>query len=49
MTSARGALRRSAYGIEFGLFPLGGDKLALGDEVKIEIDVQLVEPEAAGS
>jgi polyisoprenoid-binding protein YceI len=47
--TATGTLRRSAFGIEFGLLPLGGDKLALGDEVKIEIDIQLVEPEAAGS
>lgn len=47
--TATGALRRSAFGIEFGLLPLGGDKLALGDEVKIEIDVQLVEPEVIGA
>src|SRR4051794_22610192 len=47
--TATGTLRRSAFGIEFGLLPLGGDKLALGDEVKIEIDVQLVEPEVASS
>jgi polyisoprenoid-binding protein YceI len=47
--TATGALRRSAFGIEFGLLPLGGDKLALGDEVKVEIDVQLIEPEAVGS
>jgi polyisoprenoid-binding protein YceI len=45
--TATGTLRRSAFGIEFGLLPLGGDKLALGDEVKIEIDVQLVEPGVA--
>lgn len=47
--TATGALRRSAFGIEFGLLPLGGDKLALGDEVKIEIDVQFVAPGAAGA
>jgi polyisoprenoid-binding protein YceI len=46
--TATGALRRSAFGIEFGLLPLGGDKLALGDEVKIEIDAQFVAPESAG-
>lgn len=47
--TATGMLRRSAFGIEFGLLPLGGDKLTLGDEVKIEIDIQFVEPEVAGT
>jgi polyisoprenoid-binding protein YceI len=47
--TATGSLRRSAFGIEFGLLPLGGDKLALGDEVKIEIDIQLVAPEGVGA
>ena len=41
---ATGSLRRSAFGIEFGLIPLGGEKLALGDEVKFEIDLQFVQP-----
>jgi polyisoprenoid-binding protein YceI len=42
--SATGSLRRSLYGIEFGLLPIGGDKLALGDEVKIELEIQFIEP-----
>jgi polyisoprenoid-binding protein YceI len=42
--SATGTLRRSAFGIDFGLLPLGGDKLMLGDEVKLEIEIQFVEP-----
>ena len=47
--TATGSIRRSAFGIELGLIPLGGAKLMLGDEVKIEIDVQFVEPETAAS
>ena len=42
--SATGALRRSEFGIEFGLLPIGMDTLALGDEVKIELDLEFVEP-----
>ena len=42
--SATGSLRRSEFGIDFGMFPLGADKLALGDEVKIELDLEFVEP-----
>jgi len=42
--SASGAIKRSEFGIEFGLLPIGGDKLALGDEVKFEVDVEFVEP-----
>lgn len=44
--SATGAIKRSEFGIEFGLLPMGGDKLALGDEVKFEVDVEFVEPAA---
>lgn len=42
--SATGALRRSEFGIEFGLLPIGMDTLALGDEVKIELDLEFIEP-----
>ena len=45
--SATGRVRRSAHGIEFGLLPLGGDRLALGDEVQIELEIQFVAPETA--
>ena len=42
--SATGTLRRSEFGIEFGLLPIGMDTLALGDEVKIELDLEFIEP-----
>lgn len=42
--SATGSLRRSEFGIEFGLLPIGMDTLALGDEVKIELDLEFIEP-----
>ena len=42
--SATGSLRRSEFGIEFGLLPIGMDTLALGDEVQIELDLEFVEP-----
>jgi polyisoprenoid-binding protein YceI len=42
--SATGRLRRSAFGIDFGIMPLGTDMLALGDEVEIELDLEFVEP-----
>jgi len=41
--SATGAIRRS----EFGMTPLGADKLALGDVVQIELDLESVEPHEA--
>jgi polyisoprenoid-binding protein YceI len=44
--SAEGELRRSDFGIDFGILPLGGDRLALADLVKIELDVQFVAPVA---
>ncbi|MBA2598089.1 MAG: YceI family protein [Chloroflexia bacterium] len=43
--SATGVLRRSEFGIDFGMLPLSADKLALGDEVKIELDLEFVEPQ----
>ena len=42
--SASGALRRSEFGIDFGMLPLSADKLALGDEVKLELDLEFIEP-----
>lgn len=42
--SASGSIKRSEFGIEFGLLPLGADLLALGDEVKIELDLEFIEP-----
>ncbi len=42
--SAEGELRRSEFGIDFGILPLGGDRLALADVVKIDLDVQFVAP-----
>ena len=43
--SATGVLRRSVFGLAFGLVPLsGGDRLLLGDEVGLEIEAQFVEP-----
>jgi polyisoprenoid-binding protein YceI len=43
--SATGSLKRSEFGIEFGMLPLSADKLALADEVKIELDLEFVEPQ----
>jgi polyisoprenoid-binding protein YceI len=40
---ATGTIRRSDYGIDFGL-ALGGDKVLLGDKIKVELDLQFVEP-----
>jgi polyisoprenoid-binding protein YceI len=42
--SATGKIRRSLYGIELGLTPLGMGKLALGDEVQVELEIQFVAP-----
>jgi polyisoprenoid-binding protein YceI len=44
--TADGELKRSDYGIEFGLLPIGVDKLALADTVKFELDLQFVAPTA---
>jgi polyisoprenoid-binding protein YceI len=43
--TAEGELRRSDFGIDFGSFPIGVDKLALSDQVKFELDLQFVAPE----
>jgi polyisoprenoid-binding protein YceI len=43
--SATATISRSDFGIDFDV-PLGVDKVALGDKVKIELEVQLVEPAA---
>jgi polyisoprenoid-binding protein YceI len=44
--SATGEIRRSDFGIDFGIIP-GAEKLMLGDKVKIELDLQFVAPAAA--
>ena len=41
--SATGTVLRSDYGIDFDI-PLGGDKLAIGNKVSVELDIQLVAP-----
>lgn len=41
--SATGSLSRKAYGVDFEI-PLGADKVAIGDKVSIELEIQLVEP-----
>lgn len=44
--TATGTIKRSEFGIRFGLAAIGVDKLALSDDVKIELDLQFVEPAA---
>jgi polyisoprenoid-binding protein YceI len=41
--SATGQIKRSDFGIDFGIIP-GADKLMLGDKIKIELDLQFVAP-----
>lgn len=41
--SATGEVRRGDFGIDFNM-PLGVDKLALGEKVKVELDIQFVAP-----
>ena len=41
--SAEGTLSRKDYGIDFNL-PLGGDKLMVGDKVKINLELELLAP-----
>jgi polyisoprenoid-binding protein YceI len=41
--AATTTIRRSDFGIDFGL-TLGGDKVLLGDKVKVELDLQFVAP-----
>lgn len=36
-------IRRADYGIDFNM-PLGVDKLALGEKVKVELDIQFIAP-----
>lgn len=42
--SATGTIKRSDFGVDFGALPIGVDKLALGDDVKFELDLEFVEP-----
>jgi polyisoprenoid-binding protein YceI len=41
--TATGEIRRSDFGIDFGIVP-GAQKLLLSDKVKIELDIQFVAP-----
>jgi polyisoprenoid-binding protein YceI len=41
--SATGQIKRSDYGIDFGIIA-GAEKLMLGDKVKIELDLQFIAP-----
>jgi polyisoprenoid-binding protein YceI len=41
--SATGQIKRSDYGIDFGIIP-GAEKLMLGDKIKIELDLQFIAP-----
>jgi polyisoprenoid-binding protein YceI len=41
--SATGEIRRSDFGIDFGIVP-GAEKLLLGDRIKIELEFQFVAP-----
>lgn len=41
--TATGEIRRSDFGIDFGLV-LGAEKVLLGDKIKIDLDLQFVEP-----
>lgn len=41
--SATGTISRKEFGVDFEV-PLGVDKVALGDKVKIELEMQFVEP-----
>jgi polyisoprenoid-binding protein YceI len=42
--TATGELKRSEFGIDMGIMPIGVDKLALADKVRFELDLQFVEP-----
>lgn len=42
--SATGTIKRSDFGVDFGALPIGVDKLALGDDVKFELDLEFIEP-----
>lgn len=40
---ASATIKRSEFGIDFDI-PLGGDKVAIGDKVTVELDIQLIAP-----
>jgi polyisoprenoid-binding protein YceI len=42
--AARGTLSRRAFGVDFNM-PLGADKVALGEKVRVELDLQFIAPE----
>lgn len=42
--SAKGTLSRKRYGVDFDL-PLGSERVALGDNVTVELEMQLIQPE----
>jgi polyisoprenoid-binding protein YceI len=42
--SVSGELRRSDFGIEFGIMPIGIDRIALADKVAFELEMQFIEP-----
>jgi polyisoprenoid-binding protein YceI len=41
--SASGVLSRKTFGIEFDV-PLGADKVAIGDKVNLDLEIQFVQP-----
>ena len=41
--SATGEIRRSNFGIDFGIIA-GAEKLMLGDKIKVELDLQFIAP-----
>jgi polyisoprenoid-binding protein YceI len=47
--SAVGELRRSEFGIEFGIMPIGIDRLALADKVAFELEMQFLQPPDSSS
>src|ERR1700726_4011358 len=47
--SAVGELRRSEFGIEFGLMPIGIGRLALADKVAFELEMQFLQPPDSSS
>ncbi|HEX3540344.1 MAG TPA: YceI family protein [Acidimicrobiales bacterium] len=44
--SASGEMKRSDFGIDFGILPIGIDKVALADKVRFDLDLQFVAPPA---
>lgn len=41
--SATGSISRKQFGVEFEI-PLGGDRVAIGDKVRIELEIQFIQP-----